>query len=210
MPTSERVKAYFDEVAQDWDTMRQAYYGVEVIDKVALAAGLAQGTPGSEDASDTPQIVTGSRSCRLLIDVGCGTGFLSSGLAGMAERVIGVDESPAMLAVAEQNLRALNLSNVQLRQGSVDDLPLALNSADVVVSNMVLHHAPDPQHMVQEMARVVQPGGRVVISDMDSHTNEWFRVEMADVWLGFTEPQARHYMESAGLVDIEFGWVGTQ
>ncbi|MDQ6694101.1 MAG: class I SAM-dependent methyltransferase [Chloroflexota bacterium] len=210
MPTSEIVKAYFDEVAQDWDTLRQAYYGVEVIDKVALAAGLVHGISASEASPDMLQAVTRSEPCRLLVDVGCGTGFLSSGLAGMAERVIGVDASTAMLAVAEQNLRALNLSNVELQQGSVDDLPLALNSADVVVSNMVLHHAPDPQRMVQEMARVVKPGGRVVISDMDSHTNEWFRVEMADVWLGFTEPQVRHYTESAGLVDVEFGWVGTQ
>jgi ubiquinone/menaquinone biosynthesis C-methylase UbiE len=115
-----------------------------------------------------------------------------------------------MLAVAQENMRALGLANVELRPGSVDSLPLDTSQADAAFANMVLHHAPAPQRMVQEMARVTRPGGRVVISDMDSHTHEWFRVEMADVWLGFTEAQVRHYLQGAGLVDIEFGWVGTQ
>jgi ArsR family transcriptional regulator len=192
MPTSEEVKAYFDRVAPTWDTLRLDYYGVAVIDKAVAAAGLDQ--PPAD----------------LLVDVGCGTGFLTAGLAPLARRVIGVDDSPGMLAVAQENMRALGRANVELQQGSVDSLPLDTGAADAAFANMVLHHAPDPQRMVQEMARVTRPGGRVVITDMDSHTHEWFRVEMADVWLGFTEAQVRHYLQGAGLVDIEFGWVGTQ
>ncbi|HMA38260.1 MAG TPA: methyltransferase domain-containing protein [Chloroflexia bacterium] len=115
-----------------------------------------------------------------------------------------------MLQVARENLRALGLSNVELRQGRVDHLPLASDEADATVANMVLHHAPDPQQMVAEMVRVTRPGGRVVIMDLASHTHEWFRVEMADVWLGFTEPQVRQYLQAAGLTEIELGWVGTQ
>lgn len=192
MPTSEEVKAYFDRVAPTWDTMRQDYYGVAVIDKAVAAARLDR------------------QPADLLVDIGCGTGFLTAGLAPLARRVIGVDDSPGMLAVAQENMRALGLANVELRPGSVDTLPLDAGQADAAFANMVLHHAPDPQRMVQEMARVTRPGGRVVISDMDSHTHEWFRVEMADVWLGFTEAQVRQYLQDAGLVDIEFGWVGTQ
>jgi arsenite methyltransferase len=192
MPTSEEVKAYFDRVAPTWDTMRQDYYGVAVIDKAVAAAGLDQ--PPAD----------------LLVDVGCGTGFLTAGLAPLARRVVGVDDSPGMLAVAQENMRALGLTNVELRPGSVDTLPLATGEANATFANMVLHHAPDPQRMVREMARITRPGGRVVITDMDSHSHEWFRVEMADVWLGFSEAQVRAYFQGAGLVDVEFGWVGTQ
>ena len=192
MPTSEEVKAYFDRVAPTWDTMRQDYYGVAVIDKAVAAAGLDR------------------QPADLLVDVGCGTGFLAAGLAPLARHVIGIDDSAGMLAVAQDKMRALSLPNVELRPGSVDTLPLATGEADATFANMVLHHAPDPQRMVQEMARVTRPGGRVVITDLDSHPHEWFRVEMADVWLGFSEAQVRAYFQGAGLVDVEFGGVGTQ
>jgi SAM-dependent methyltransferase len=215
MPTSEEVKEYFDAVAREWDCIRQDYYGVEVINKAAAAAGLTQRPPDQSHEGHEPYELTDSlrgpgRAARVLVDVGCGTGFLSAGLAGMAEKVIGVDASQAMLEVARENLHALDLHNVELLQGSVDRLPLIESIGDAVFANMVLHHAPDPQLMVQEMVRVTKPQGRVVITDMDSHTNDWFRVEMADVWLGFTEAQVRQYMQGAGLIEIEFGWVGTQ
>lgn len=192
MPTNEEVQVYFNQVARNWDTMRQDYYGVAVIERVAEAAGLTH------------------QPARLVIDVGCGTGFLAAGLAPLAEQVIGIDDSPGMLEVARENLAALELPNVELRPGHVDQLPLESDGADATVANMVLHHAPDPAQMVHEMARVTRPGGRVVITDMEQHTHEWFRAEMADVWLGFTEPQVRQYLRAAGLIDVEFGWVGTQ
>lgn len=197
MPTSEEVKAYFDAVAPRWDTMRQDYYGVAVIEKAAAAA-----RPRGE--------VSDNSKLHLIIDVGCGTGFLSAGLAAMSEQVLGIDASPRMIEVAQENLQELGLRNIELRQGNVDDLPAQSGVADAAIANMVLHHAPDPQRMVEEMVRVTKPGGRVVVTDMDRHSNEWFRAEMADVWLGFTEEQVRQYMQSAGLVEVEFGWVGTQ
>jgi ubiquinone/menaquinone biosynthesis C-methylase UbiE len=64
--------------------------------------------------------------------------------------------------------------------------------------------------MLEEMARIARKGGRVVITDLDRHHNAWFRVEMADRWLGFTREELHSYMEGAGLSNIKFGWVGTQ
>ena len=195
MPSSQKVKAYFDGVARKWDRIRQDYYGVEVITKAVAAAGLDAAT---------------AQPAEVVVDVGCGTGFLAAGLAPYAQKVIGVDDSTQMLEVAAENMHQLNLTNVELRVGSVNNLPIETNLAQAVFANMVLHHAPDPAQMLVEMARVVKPGGRVVITDLDQHTKEWFRVEMADVWLGFSREQIREFMEGAGLTNFEFGWVGTQ
>jgi len=192
MPTNEEVQAYFNRVARGWDTLRQDYYGVAVIERTVEAAGLT------------------AQPAALVVDVGCGTGFLTAGLAPRARQVIGVDDSPGMLAVAQENLAALGVPNVELRAGQVTALPLPDAVADATVANMVLHHAPDPQQMMREMARVTRPGGRVVITDMEQHAHEWFRVEMADVWLGFSEAQVREWLAGAGLGAVEFGWVGTQ
>lgn len=105
MPSSEEVQAYFNQVARNWDTMRQDYYGVAVIERTAEAAGLDQARAG------------------VVVDVGCGTGFLAAGLAPRAEHVIGIDDSAGMLQVARENLQALGLANVELRQGPVTRLP---------------------------------------------------------------------------------------
>ncbi|HEX2909828.1 MAG TPA: methyltransferase domain-containing protein [Chloroflexia bacterium] len=193
MPNSEEVKIYFDGVAREWDRIRQDYYGVEVINKALAAAGLHQ-----------------AHQADLLIDVGCGTGFLSAGLAGYATRVVAIDDSPGMLVVAQENMISLGLHNVELKPGSVSNLPIEGGQAEAVFANMVLHHAPDPQVMVREMARVAKPGGRIVITDLDTHDKEWFKVEMADVWLGFSRDQMQAFMEGSGLTNFEFGWVGTQ
>jgi SAM-dependent methyltransferase len=178
MPTSEEVKKYFDGVARQWGTIPRDFYGVEVIAKSVAAAGLggasyapdqaretseAQAvvvTPGTTGTSgvDADVIHPGSRrrhaQARLLVDVGCGTGFLAEGLAPLATRVIGVDNSERMLEVARENLDALGLWNVELRQSSVENLPVDIDMADAVFANMVLHHAPDPQRILSEMVRV--------------------------------------------------------
>jgi ubiquinone/menaquinone biosynthesis C-methylase UbiE len=191
MPTSEEVKAYFNQVAPKWDTMRQDYYGEEVIDKALVAAKITGKVP-------------------TLVDVGCGTGFLSAGIAPFAEKVIAIDDSEGMLEVARENTAKLGLDNVVTRQGSVSNLPVEGDTAEAAFANMVLHHAPNPQVMINEMARIVKPGGKVVITDIDKHDKEWFKTEMADVWLGFTKGQIRQFMRSAGLTDFQFGWVGKQ
>ncbi len=210
MPSTEEVKAYFDTVAPNWDNMRQDYYGTEVIYKAVEAARLSRRLSAISGQAQADVLGAMPPRAHLLVDVGCGTGFLSAGLCPLTEKVVGIDSSPGMLGVAQENLLALGLHNVELRQGSVEALPLESGSADATFANMVLHHAPDPQRMVTEMTRITKQGGRVVITDMDSHTNEWFRAEMADVWLGFTQTEVENYLQRAGLADVEFGWVGTQ
>ncbi len=184
------VKAFFDEVASDWDTMRLTYYDERVIEQLAERAEL--------DATQT------------VVDVGTGTGFVAAGLASRAGRVIAVDSSPRMLDIARTNLDRLDIDNVDLRQADVGSLPLPDDSVDAAVANMVLHHAQDPGAMLQEMARVTRPGGRVAITDAVEHPYEWMRVEHADVWLGFAEDQVESLFGAARLVRYGYAPLGMQ
>lgn len=184
------VKEFFERVSTEWDDMRSSFYNADIIDVLA-----ARG-----------RVTAGSR----VVDVGTGTGFVAAGLAGRAGTVIGVDNSPAMLAVAADNLAALNAHNVTLAEGELDSLPLPDDSVDVAVANMVLHHAPDPQAMLTEMARVVRPGGTIAVTDEIEHTYEWMRVEQADLWLGFSAEQVRDYFGQARLEEYGYASLGMQ
>jgi ubiquinone/menaquinone biosynthesis C-methylase UbiE len=147
------VQAFFERVAMDWDTMRLAYYDERVIEKMAEVASIAEGSE--------------------IADVGTGTGFVAAGLAPRVKRVIGIDNASAMLRVARENLDALSVSNVELLVGDLAGLPLADKSVDAAFANMVLHHAIDPAAMLEEMARIVRPGGAIVITDEVEHHYEW-------------------------------------
>jgi ubiquinone/menaquinone biosynthesis C-methylase UbiE len=184
------VQAFFERVATDWDTIRLAYYDESVIEKMAKVAGIGE---GSEVA-----------------DVGTGTGFVAAGLAPRVKRVIGIDNASAMLRVARENLDSLSVSNAELLVGDLAGLPLADNSVDATFANMVLHHAVDPAAMLKEMARIVRPGGMIVITDEVEHPYEWMREEHADVWLGFTPEQVESYFSEARLADFGYVFLGMQ
>jgi ubiquinone/menaquinone biosynthesis C-methylase UbiE len=176
---SKDVQRFFERVATDWDTMRLAYYDERVIEKMDEVSGVGV---ASEVA-----------------DVGTGTGFVAAGIAPRVKRVVGVDNAPAMLEVARENLATLGVSNVDLIVGEATRLPLEDGSVDASFANMVLHHAERPTAMLREMARVVRPGGRVAITDEVEHPYAWMREEHADVWLGFGREQVEHFFAAAGL-----------
>ncbi|SDY34656.1 Methyltransferase domain-containing protein [Modestobacter sp. DSM 44400] len=187
---SAEVKAFFERVSVDWDHMRSSFYNADIIEALAERTGVG------------PQ----SR----VVDVGTGTGFVAAGLADRVASVVGVDNSPAMLTVAGETLRALGLDNVTLTEGELDALPLADDSMDVAVANMVLHHAPDPAAMLAEMARVVRPGGKVAVTDEVAHSYEWMRTEQADIWLGFNPAQVEEHFTQARLIEFGYDSLGMQ
>ena len=176
---AKEVQAFFERVATDWDTMRLAYYDERVIERMAAVSGVDEGMT--------------------VADVGTGTGFVVAGIAPQVKRVIGIDNAPAMLEVARENLRALGVSNVDLVLGDAARLPLEDGSVDAAFANMVMHHAEDPAAMLREMARATRPGGTVAIVDEVEHSYEWMRDEHADVWLGFGEGQVERLFGAAGL-----------
>jgi DNA-binding transcriptional ArsR family regulator/precorrin-6B methylase 2 len=135
----------------------------------------------------------------VLLEVGFGTGGLLPLLRRRSPRVIGVDQSPAMLQQAAQRLNELGLEGVELRLGEMTHLPLADGEAGGAVLNMVLHHAPQPAAVLRELARVVAPGGRILLADLQRHDQEWVREEIADQWLGFEETELKEWLQKSGL-----------
>jgi ubiquinone/menaquinone biosynthesis C-methylase UbiE len=176
------TQAYFDAVAGRWEDMRRQFFG----DGVRRAAiGAAQIVPGS-----------------IVVDVGTGTGFLAEAALDAGARVIAIDASAGML---DQVRRRLSGRSIEAREGDVEALPVASGEADAVLANMVLHHAPDPRRAISEMARALKPGGRLVITDADTHTHEWLRIEQHDRWLGFEREDVARWFREAGLDDVSVG-----
>jgi ubiquinone/menaquinone biosynthesis C-methylase UbiE len=172
--------AYFDRVAEQWDTLRTGYFREDVREAAIAHAYLR------------PEMV--------VADMGSGTGFMAAGLAPLASQVYVLDGSAAMLEVAQHNLAACE--NIQFRRTDGHAIPLPDASLDVVFANMYLHHCPDPAAAIREMTRVLRPGGRLVITDMDAHDHAWMREEMADEWLGFDRGQIKAWLRESDLVNV--------
>lgn len=183
-----RAREFFAEVAPHWDSLRAAQHGEE-LRHLALLELLPRDL--------------------VVLDVGTGTGFMLLGVAPRVDRFIGVDASEAMLAKARENLAAAGFPKADLRVGTMEALPVEDASVDVVLSNMALHHATNPKAALREMARVLRPGGRLVLTDLARHGHEWTREELADEWPGFTPEQLRDGMRRAGLRDPSVRVLGT-
>jgi len=172
--------AYFEKVARTWDDLRTGFFTEQVREAAIRKAYLR------------PEIT--------VADVGAGTGFMTAGLAPLVRQVHVVDGSSAMLDIARRNLN--HFANVAYHQADGLTLPLEAGSMDAVFANMYLHHCPDPVAALREMVRILRPGGRLVVTDMDTHKYEWLKEEMADAWLGFERPRLRDWMHEADLVNV--------
>jgi ubiquinone/menaquinone biosynthesis C-methylase UbiE len=142
-----------------------------------------------------------------IADIGAGEGTLSLLLAQRAEHVTGIDNSEKMVEYAQGVARRSGLKNVEFRLGDLEELPLADGSVDLALFSQSLHHALHPQKAVQEAARVLRPGGRIVILDLQRHTFEEARDLYADVWLGFTQIELLEFLRKAKFRGAEVSLV---
>jgi SAM-dependent methyltransferase len=135
-------------------------------------------------------------------DLGCGTGQVTESLAPFVREVVAIDDSAAMLAAARDRLSQFD--NVSVRSGYLEKLPLDDMSLDAVVVFLVLHHVSEPGAAFREIARVLRPGGRMLLIDMTPHDREDYRQRMGHIWLGFGSEQLAGWAGNAGLEGFRF------
>lgn len=174
------ASAYFAARAGEWDGLRSAHVAECEVEAAIVAA--LDGRPLGE-----------------LLDIGTGTGRIIELLGSRARTVTGIDSSPEMLRLARGKLEAAGLGHAEIRLADMYALPRPDGSADTVVLHQVLHFAEDPAAAIREAARVLAPGGRLLIADFAPHDREELRRVHAHARLGFDEAQVRGWLEGAGL-----------
>jgi ArsR family transcriptional regulator len=171
-----KSQEFFASSASQWDRLRDELFG----DRFHLAAMAA--------FADTNWTIG---------DLGCGTGRASEALAPFVARVIAVDASAAMLQAARKRLQAFG--NVDLRRGDLEALPIDEGLLDAATLMLVLHHVTEPARAIAEVARVLKPGGRLIVVDMLPHDREHYRQQMGHVWMGFTDEQIARLLADNGF-----------
>lgn len=177
---AERAAAYFRDNAGQWDAIRSLHVDEAVVER-ALLASLGDGPLGT------------------VVDVGTGTGRMLTLLGPRAESAVGVDLSREMLAVARAALEHADLRHCMVRLGDMYALPLPDAVADVVTVHQVLHYAERPADALAEAARVLRPGGRLVVVDFAPHHLEALRDEHNHRRLGFSAAEVAGWCRAAGL-----------
>ncbi len=178
-----RAQDYFTENASRWDQIRGLHVDESEVER-ALVAAFA------------------GRQVRDLVDMGTGTGRVLQLLAPHIGQGIGIDLSRDMLAVARANLESAGLRHCMVRQGDITQLPLPAAAADAVTIHQVLHYAADPAAVVAEAARVLKPGGLLVIVDFAPHDLEALRDQHAHRRLGFSDSEVEGWLRTAGLEPV--------
>ena len=169
------ARSFFADAAGHWPAMRSELYG-----DLYLLEALIGLLPSSW----------------IVADLGCGTGEMAVKLAREVNQVIGVDQSHEMLQRAHD--AAAGISNLRLVQGDLCVLPLDDHSCDAALMLLVLSYQSDPQKALAEMARIVRPGGKVVVVDLMRHDRDDFRRQMGQENLGFTEEELIEMLRQAG------------
>ena len=176
-----KVRQFFDSAAGSWDELR-----LQLI----------------SDRSDVLALLDLFDPAWVIGDLGCGTGHISAVLAPSVGKVIAIDESGPMLAAARERLSGA--ANVELREGHVESLPLEDASLDVAIVFLVAHFITDPARAMQEIRRVLKPGGRLLIVDLLPHEHEEYVAQLGHIWQGFSEEQIRGWLDAAGFTNSRY------
>ncbi len=177
------AQAYFRAHAAEWDRIRKLHVPDEAVEQ-AICVALA----------DKP--------FRSLLDLGTGTGRMLELFGADIERGLGLDLSLDMLHLARHRLERAGHKNCSVRQGDIYDLPLPNNSFDVVILHQVLHFLDDGARAIREAARVLRPGGRLLVVDFAPHEEEFLREQFAHRRLGFAPETVTQWMKASGLEPV--------
>lgn len=172
--------AYFERVAPQWDRMRSLYVCESAVEAAILQAA-------------------GAGPFERVVDLGTGSGRMLTLLGRQAKMSLGLDLSHNMLNIARANVSKAGLDGVELRHGDIFATRLPAQSADLVLVHQVLHYLADPAAAVAEAARLVMPGGRLLIIDFAPHALEHLREEQQHRRLGFADAEMRRWLAAGGL-----------
>jgi len=177
----DKAQIFFLNSASAWDKMRTEMIGART-DLLALF-----------DLLDDRWVVG---------DLGCGAGHITEALAPCVAKVIAVDESGPMLAAARTRLAGQD--NVELREGTIESLPIDSGTLDAAVLFLVAHFITDPMKVMNEIRRVLKPGGRLVVVDLMSHDRIEYVVQLGHVWQGFDGEQMKEWLSNAGFTGCRY------
>lgn len=176
------ARRYFADHAAEWDAIRARHVAEAEVEAALLR-------------------LIKDRPLGHLLDVGTGTGRMAEIFAPLAREITALDRSPEMLRIARAKLADRGIA-VDLVQGDFAALPLAPQSVDTIVMHQVLHFAHEPVRAIAEAARVLRPGGQLLIVDFAPHDQEDLRSRAAHARLGFADAQMRSWLVQSGL-DLE-------
>ena len=175
------AQAFFEKHAADWDRIRTLHVA-------------------ERDVEAAMREALGSGPFRFLLDLGTGTGRTLELFSDRFERGLGIDVNQAMLAYARAKLKTDGCTRAQVRHGDIYALSLADRQADAIVMHQILHFLSDPSLAIREAARVLVPGGKLLIVDFAPHELEFLRTGEAHERLGFSHEQISGWLKDAGLV----------
>ncbi|WNO53265.1 ArsR/SmtB family transcription factor [Stakelama saccharophila] len=174
---------WFESHAGEWDAIRSLHIAESEVEAAMLEA-------------------LGETSLSRLVDIGTGTGRILELFAPQSDSAIGIDRSSEMLRLARAKLSERGLTHAELRQADFYALPIAGETADAAVLHHVLHFAQQPESVIAEAARVLEPGGRLLIVDFAPHQREELRTRDAHARLGFSDEQVLGWFVEAGLFPV--------
>jgi ArsR family transcriptional regulator len=177
---AEAARRYFEAHAATWDSIRSLHIADAEIER-AIGSML------------------GDQPLGALLDIGTGTGRMLELFAPKAASAIGIDRSSEMLRLARVKLEQAGICGASLRQGDMYALPLGDRSADSIILHQVLHYAQQPGAAISEAARVLAPGGRLLVIDFAQHDRAELKEQDAHLRLGFADDAMRGWFSAAGL-----------
>ncbi len=176
----EAATAYFTENASRWNQIRSLHVSENQVEQCLLS-------------------LVGENKIESYLDIGTGTGRILSLMSERVQQGLGIDQSNAMLAMARAHLEREGLKNVWVRKGDMYSMPMSDDCVDLATIHLVLHYSHDPQLVINEAARTLKKGGRLIIVDFAPHQEEQLRSEHKHQRLGFSDEEIRDCLREAGL-----------
>lgn len=173
-------KEYFDSNAKRWTKMRSEFFPNSIKSFVADKLGV--------------------KEKEIAADVGAGSGFITQELISRGLKVFSIDHSEEMLKEIQDSFG--DKGDVITLPGESEALPLSENTVDYTFANMFLHHVQNPLNTIREMVRIIKPGGKICITDLDEHNFTFLADEHHDRWLGFKRSDIKEWLKKVGVDDI--------